>query len=69
MIDFYRSVVPYLSRGKTGKITNVSSPSSGIAQKLSSRVTLLRGLVGSGWSVGDKTLRTASLSLVYSTAE
>ena len=37
--------------------------------KLSSRVTLLRRLVGSGWGVGAKTLRIATLSLVYSTAE
>ena len=38
-------------------------------QKLSSRVTLLRQLVGSGWGAGAKTLRIATLSLVYSTAE
>ena len=36
---------------------------------LSSRVTLLRRLVGSGWGAGAKTLRTATLSLVYSTAK
>ena len=38
-------------------------------KKLSSRVTLLRQLVGSGWGAGAKTLRTDSLFLVYSTAE
>ena len=38
-------------------------------KKLSSRVTLLRRLVGSGWGSGAKTLRIATLSLVYSTAE
>ena len=43
--------------------------SSGIAQKLPSRVTLLRRLVGSGWVAGTKTLRIATLSLVYSAAE
>ena len=33
--DFYRSVQPlYLSRGKTGQIAHVSSPFSGIAQKI-----------------------------------
>ena len=42
---------------------------SGIAKKLSSRVTLLRRLVGSGWGASAKTLRIATLSLVYSTAE
>ena len=31
--DFYHSVQPHLSWGKTGKIAHVSSPSSGIAQK------------------------------------
>ena len=38
-------------------------------RKLSSRVTLLRRLVGSGWGAGAKTLRIATLSLVYSAAE
>ena len=38
-------------------------------KKLFSRVTLLRRLVSSGWGAGDKTLRIATLSLVYSTAE
>ena len=33
-------------------------------KKLSSRVTLLRRLVGSGWGAGAKTLRIAILSLV-----
>ena len=40
-----------------------------LRKKLSSRVTLLRRLVGSGWSAGPKTLRIATLSLVYSAAE
>ena len=40
-----------------------------LRKKLSSRVTLLRRLVGSGWGAGAKTLRIAALSLVYSTAE
>ena len=38
-------------------------------KKLSSRVTLLRQLVGSEWGAGAKILRTATLSLVYSTVE
>ena len=38
-----------------------------LRKKLSSRVTLLRQLVDSGWSANAKTLRI--LSLVYSTAE
>ena len=40
-----------------------------LRKKLSSRVTLLRRFVGSGWSAGAKTLRIAALPLVYSTAE
>ena len=40
-----------------------------LRKKLSSRVTLLRRLVGSGWDADTKTLRIATLSLVYSTAE
>ena len=40
-----------------------------LRKKLSSRVTLLRPLVGSGWGAGAKTLRIATLSLFYSTAE
>ena len=38
-------------------------------KKLSSRITLLRRLVGSEWGAGAKTLRVATLSLVYSTSE
>ena len=40
-----------------------------LRKKLSSRVTLLRRLVGSGWGTGAKTLRIATLSLFYSAAE
>ena len=40
-----------------------------LRKKLSSRVTLLRRLVGSGWGAGAITLHIATLSLVYSTAE
>ena len=40
-----------------------------LRKKLSSRVTLLRRLVGSRWGAGAKTLHIATLSLVYSTAE
>ena len=40
-----------------------------LRKKLSLRITLLRRFVGSGWGAGAKTLRIATLSLVYSTAE
>ena len=36
-----------------------------LRKNLTLLVTLLRRLVGSGWSTGDKTLRTAALFLVY----
>ena len=38
-------------------------------KKLTTRIALMRRLAGSGWGVGAKTLCTAALSLVYSTAE
>ena len=40
-----------------------------LRKKLITRVALMRRLAGSGWGSGAKTLRTAALSLVYSTAE
>ena len=40
-----------------------------LRKKLSSRVTLLRRLVGLEWGAGAKTLHIATLSLIYSTAE
>ena len=55
--------------GKTEQIAHVLSPFNGITQKLSLCITLLERLVVSGWGAGVKTLCTAALSLVYSTAE
>ena len=40
-----------------------------LRKKLTTRVALMRRRAGSGWGAGAKTLRTAALSLVYSTAE
>ena len=40
-----------------------------LRKKLSRRLSLLRRLAGSGWGTGAKTLHTAALSLIYSTAE
>ena len=40
-----------------------------LPKKLSERVSLPRRLAGSGWGTGAKTLRTASLFLIHSTAE
>ena len=60
---------PYLPWGKTGQIADVFHHLVALCKKLFSRVTLLRRFVGSGWDAGAKTLRIATLSLVYSTAE
>jgi len=40
-----------------------------LRKKSTSRVALLRRLAGSGWGAGATTLRTATLTLVHSTAE
>ena len=40
-----------------------------LCKKLSTTVSLLWRLAGSGWGTGAKTLRTVALSLIYSTAE
>ena len=40
-----------------------------LRKRLSTHVSLLKRLAGSGWGAGAKTLRTAALSLIYSTAE
>ena len=40
-----------------------------LRKKLCARVSLLRRLAGTGWGTSAKTLLTAALSLVYSTAE
>ena len=40
-----------------------------LRKKVSTRVSLLRRLAGSGWGAGPKTLHTAALSLIYSTAK
>ena len=40
-----------------------------LRKKLTTRVALMRRLAGSGCGAGAKTLRTAALSMVYSTAE
>ena len=70
MIDFFRSVQPLLNRGvKLDRSLTFRHHLVALRKKLSSRVTLLRRLVDSGWGSGAKTLRIATLSLVYSTAE
>ena len=40
-----------------------------LSKELSTHISLLRRLAGSEWGAGAKTLRTAALSLIYSTAQ
>ena len=66
----YRSVQPLLILGiKLDRSLTFRHHLVALRKKLSSRVTLLRRLVGSRWGAGAKTLRIATLSLVYSTGE
>ena len=58
-----------MSWGKAGQVAHFLSQPQGFAQKLSTRVALLRRLAGSKWGTGAKTLRLSALFLVYSTAE
>ena len=70
MVDFYRFVQPPTYLGvKLDRSLTFRHHLVALRKKLLSRVTLLRRLVGSGWGAGAKTLRTATLSLVYSAAE
>ena len=54
---------------KLGRLLTFCHHLVALRKKLSSRVTLLRQLVGSGWGAGAKTLCINTLSLVYSTSE
>ena len=54
---------------KLGRLLTFCDHLVALRKKLSSRVILLRRLVGSGWGAGAKTLRIATLSLVHSAAE
>ena len=63
------SLVPIYLGVKVGQSAYISSSLEALRNKLSTRVSLLRRLSGSGRGAGSKTLRTAALSLIYSTAE
>jgi hypothetical protein len=39
------------------------------SKKVSARINIVRKLAGTGWGAGTETLRTAALTIVYSTAE
>ena len=56
---------PYLPWGKLDRSLTFRHHLVALRRKLSSRVTLLRRLVSSGWGAGAKILRVATLSLVY----
>ena len=60
---------PNISWGEVGQVIHFLSLPQDFAQKTLIQVTWLRGLAGSGWGAGAKTLRTSALSLVYSNTE
>ena len=61
--------VPTYLGVKLGKSLTYRHHLQALRKKLTTRVALLRRLAGSGWGADARTLRTATLSLVYSTAE
>ena len=61
--------VPTYLRVKLDRALTYRHHLEALRKKLFSRVSPLRRLAGSGWGAGAKTLRTAALSLIYSTAE
>ena len=61
--------VPTYLGVKLGRALTYRHHLEALRKNLSTRVSLLRRLAGSGWGAGAKTLRTATLSLIYSTAE
>ena len=61
--------VPTLLRVKLDRSLTFCHHLETLRKKLTTRVTFLRRLAGSGWGTNAKTLRIAALSLVYSTDE
>ena len=68
-LGFYLFVQFYLFCVKLNKSLAFSQKLVALLKKLSSRVSLLKRLVGSGWGFRAKTLRKAALSLVCLTAD
>ena len=58
-----------IPRSKAGQDAHVSPTPWVTSQKLTTRRALLRRLAGSGWGAWATTLRTATLTMVLSTAE
>ena len=58
-----------IPRSNVGQIAHVPSTLEPLRKKLTSRVTLLRRLAGSGWGAGATNLRIATIALVHSTVE
>ena len=73
-VNFNNETLPFCSEPKYLGVTLDRSHTycrhlASLRKKLTSRVTLLRGLAGSGWGAGATTLRTATLALVHSNSE
>jgi len=73
-VKYNNETLPFWSERKYLGVTLNRSLTCGrhlesLCKKLTSRITLLRLLAGSGWGAGATTLRIATLALVHSTAE
>jgi len=73
-VNFSNETLPFFSEPKYFGVTLDRSLTyrrhlESLRKKLTPRVALLRRLAGSGWGAGATTLRTATLALIYSTAE
>ena len=73
-VNFNNETLPFCSEPKYPGVTLDMSFTyrrhlESLRKKLTSRVALLKRLAGSGWGAGEPTLRTATLTLVHSTAE
>jgi len=55
-----------IPQSNTRQVAHISPT---LCKKLTSRLTLLRCIAGSGWGTGATTLQSATLALVHSTAE
>ena len=62
-------LIPTYLRVKLDRLLTFHHHLKALRKKLSTRVALLKRLVGSGWGAGAKTLCISALSLVYSTVE
>jgi len=73
-VNFNNETLPFCSKTKYLRVTldrllTYRRYLESLRKKLTSRVTILRQVAGSGWGAGATTLRIATLALVHSAAE